>query len=150
MPLISNLSASLTSLMVFLAQEKAEAPGAPVAPAPGTGPAPQGGGGGMFGGSIMFPLLMCLAVLYLFIFLPDRRKQKARQAMVRNVKKGDRVVTTSGILAKVVRVDEREVVLQVDKDNDVRIPFLKSAIHEVIPEGAEAGEGPPPPKEGAK
>jgi len=131
-------------LLAGLGQEKTPAPQAP--PAPGVEQAPPGGGGGVGGGfGLLFPLLLCFAVFWFIVILPERRKQKARQAIIRNVKKGDQVVTTSGILGKVLKVEDREVVLQVDRDSDVRMRFLKSAVHEVIP---EAQEGSFPPKQG--
>jgi preprotein translocase subunit YajC len=98
------------------------------------------------------PLLLCFAVFWFLVILPEKKKQKARQAMIREVKKGDQVVTTSGILGKVMKVEDQEIVLQVDRDNDVRIHFQKSAVHEVIPEGTAAAKDlpPAPPKEGGK
>ena len=53
--------------------------------------------------------------------------------MLKNVKKGDAVVTTGGIIGKVHRVDEKEVVIQVDKDTKTKMRFLKSAVGEVLP-----------------
>jgi preprotein translocase subunit YajC len=141
---IPNLVAHL-----LLGQEGA-APPAPGSPAPtGPAPAPGGGGGGSPFSSMLFPMVLCLIVFYLLLMLPEQRKQKARKAMIRNVKKGDQVVTTAGIVGKVTKVDGDEVVLQVDRDNDVRIRFQKSAIHDVVPEGtaAEAGS---PQTEGSK
>ena len=133
----------------ILAQEKAAPGGAPPVPAPGPGPetppaAPAGGAGGGLK-DLMLPLLLCFVVIWFIWLMPERRKQKARMAMLKGVKKGDQVVTTAGIIGKVYRVDEREVLVQVDKDSDVRMRFLKSAIHEVVPEGSEPGGTALPP-----
>src|SRR5258705_11584559 len=123
---LSNLPILVAQLL--LGQEGA-APPAPGSPAPtGPAPAPGGGGGGSPFSSMLFPMVLCLIVFYLLLMLPEQRKQKARKAMIRNVKKGDQVVTTAGIVGKVTKVDGEEVVLQVDRDNDVRIRFQKSAI----------------------
>ncbi len=144
MAFLSSLYVSFASAVAFLAQEKPPEPGAPVPGQPGGQVPPPAPGGDMM--KLIFPLILCFAVIYFIVMLPERKKQKARQAMIKGVKKGDQVVTTAGIIGKAVRVDEREVVLQVDKDNDVRIQFLKSAIHEVIPEGSESAS----PKEDRK
>ncbi len=136
MSLISDLFVKLAPLLSL---------GADAPPAGGG----EGGGGqtstlcGQGGGSILLPLLLCFVVFYFLLILPERRKQKARQSMIGAVKKGDQVITTSGILGKVMRVDERELTIQVDRDNDVRIRFLKSAIHEVVPEGTDFKDGSP-------
>ena len=90
---------------------------------------------------MLLPILLMFAVVWFLMIAPERRKQKARQAMIRNVKKGDQVVTAAGIVGKVVKdvkQEDREVILQVDRDNDVRMRFLKSAIQDVIPEGTPA------------
>ena len=140
--MLSALSAMYVRFALFLAQEaQPPAPGGAPAPAgapavPGGAPAPGGGppqGGSPFG-SMWIPLILIFVVFYFLIIMPERRKQKARQAMIRGVRKGDQVVTTSGIIGKVTRVDEQEVVVQIDKENDVRVRFLKSAVHEVVPE----------------
>ncbi len=139
--MLYTLTTLQLALANFLAQAKPEAnPGAP-APAPGVPPpngAPTGGPVSFFSNP-MFLILICFAVLWFLWLMPERKKQKARVEMLKGVKKGDTVVTTAGIIGKAVRVDEREIVLQVDKDNDLRMRFLKSAIHEVVPEGAEPG-----------
>jgi len=135
----------LASLAAFplLAQEKApEAPPAAAPGAPGTPGGNQAPGGPL--GNFLMPLLLCFVVLWFLWLMPERRKQKARKAMLKNVKKGDTVVTTAGIVGKVQRVEDREVVLQVDKDNDIRMRFLKSAVHEVVPEGGEPGSASAP------
>src|SRR5262245_6182400 len=134
----SSLSTSLLGTLAVLGQEKPATPEAPPAPAPGPAPggAPPGGAGGL--GGMLLPILLMFAVVWFLMIAPERRKQKARQAMIRNVKKGDQVVTTAGIVGRVVKdvkQEDREVILQVDRDNDVRMRFLKSAIQEVIPEG---------------
>ncbi len=159
MPLTA-LDLNLLSLAVLQAQEAAPAAGAaPAGAAPAqpgaTQPAAQpggqppgdpaaggGGGGGGFGGMLM-PLVLCFAVLYFLMIRPQRQKEKARLEMLKQVKKGDQVITTAGIVGKVVRADERELLIQVDKENDVRMRFLRSAIHEVIPEGAPAAAATP-------
>ena len=124
-------------------------PGGP--PPGGAAEAPPGGGQGPGGlGGILVPMVLCFAVIYFIVMLPERKKQKARQAMIRSVKKGDRVITTAGIIGKAVRVDEKEVTLQVDKDSDVRMQFVKSAIQEVIPEGTETALGKDTAKESGK
>jgi len=103
----------------------------------------EGGGGagapsnpcGQGGMNLFIMLGLMFAVFYFLIIRPERRKQQARQAMVQSVKKGDKVVTTAGIVGKIMKVEDHEVTIQVDRDNDVRIRFLKSAIHEVMSNG---------------
>ena len=54
-----------------------------------------------FSGQMPFLLLM-LVVFFFFIILPQQRRQKKEKNFMKNLNKGDRVITKSGIHAKVV------------------------------------------------
>lgn len=73
------------------------------------------------------------AVFYFLAIRPQRKRQKEHADMVAAIAKGDEVVTNSGILGKVNKVDDGYVVLQV-ADN-VELKFQKAAIHAVLPKG---------------
>jgi preprotein translocase subunit YajC len=105
------------------------------------GGAGGGGGGDPFG--ILLPLLAVVGIFWFLVFRPEHKQRKERERKVQSLKKGDRVVTTGGILGEVVKVEETEVVLRVDRD--VRLHFAKSAIFNIMtPESAgEPGESPP-------
>jgi preprotein translocase subunit YajC len=111
-------------------------------PAPAAGPADGGVGAAPPPnplGSLLLPILLCVVVFYFLLWRPGRRSQHARDAMMKNLKKGDTVVTTAGIIGRVFRLEDREVLLQLDKDSSLKVRFLRSAIHEVLP-SAKAGE----------
>lgn len=97
----------------------------------------------IFGGAGGFPIMLLLmfAVIYFLMIRPESKRQKARDAMLKSLKKGDNVVTTSGILGKIHRVDEKEVILHVDKDSTVKIRCLKSAVGEVLRESEGSNGG---------
>jgi preprotein translocase subunit YajC len=82
----------------------------------------------------MFPLLLGIIVLYVFMFRSkknqERKTQQARDAM----KRGDRVQTIGGILGKVVEVEDSKVLLKVDENSNTKIWFSRNAIHRVITE----------------
>ena len=72
----------------------------------------------------------------LFYFLairPQRKRQKEHADMVAALGKGDEVVTSGGILGKVVRLDDNYVVLQV-ADN-MELKFQRVMISAVLPKG---------------
>ena len=91
---------------------------APAAPAPGllTGP--------------LVPMLVIGVLFFFLLILPERKKQKQRTKMLEALKKGDRVMTTSGIYATVVSATQDQVLLQV-ADN-VRLRFTRSAVQSVL------------------
>lgn len=79
----------------------------------------------MFGGMFLF--------MYLLIIRPQRKRQKEHQSLVSALAKGDEVVMTSGMLGKVIKVDENYIVLETG--NNVELKFQKVAVHAVLPKG---------------
>lgn len=66
-------------------------------------------------------LLLALPVIIIFFFLPQRKKAKAQEKFIADLSKGDDVVTTSGIIGKVARLDENSVVVQSEQKTFVRV-----------------------------
>ena len=84
----------------------------------------------------MFQILFLVGLFALFYFIairPQRKRQKEHTEMVSALNKGDEVVTTSGILGKINRLEDNFVVLQV-ADN-VELKFQRSSINAVLPKG---------------
>ena len=82
------------------------------------------GGGGMGSTLLMFGLMF--VVFYFFMIRPQAKKAKDAKKFRENLQKGTRVVTIGGMHGKVVEVEEKTVLLQVD--DNVRLRFEKSAI----------------------
>lgn len=100
----------------------------------------QAPGGGS--GAVMTQLLFFAAIFAIFYFLlirPQQKQKKDREAMLASVKKGDRVVTTSGLYGTVVALGEQTVTLKVA--DSVRLDFERSALGRVVtaPGDKEAG-----------
>ena len=90
-----------------------------------TGGAGAEGGGGMFT-IVWFGLIFVL--MYLLLIRPQRKKQKEHTKLIEELKKGDKVVTSSGMFGVIFAIDEEHgrVVLKIG--NDVKLEFLKSSI----------------------
>src|SRR5690606_31852819 len=71
--------------------------------------------------------------MYLLIIRPQRKRQKEHQNLVSALAKGDEVIMTSGMLGKIIKVDENYVVLETG--NNVELKFQKVAVHAVLPKG---------------
>ena len=84
----------------------------------------QGGGGGGITMLLMFALIFL--VMYFFMIRPQQKREKTRQKMITELKKGDRVVTNSGIIGSVWGIKDTIIVLKVDED--VKLEVLKNAI----------------------
>ena len=74
----------------------------------------------------MILLVGMLAVFYIFMILPQSRRQKKQRKFVEELKKGDHVVTTSGMHGKIVSLDEQTATLEVDRG--IKIKFERGSI----------------------
>jgi preprotein translocase subunit YajC len=77
------------------------------------------GAGGMFGALI--PLMLIFVIFYFLLILPQRRKQKQHREMVKNLKKGDKVVTMGGIFGTVTRVKPEYLEVELAEKVKVRV-----------------------------
>lgn len=74
-------------------------------------------------------------VMYFVMIRPQRKRQKALDALLKSIKPGDKVLTASGIVGVVVAVKEKTVSI---RSADTKLEVLKSAVSEVT---EKAGEG---------
>ena len=88
------------------------------------GGASPGGGQGLFLG--LMPMLLIFGIFYLLLVLPMRKRQKALQQLLANLKKGDRVVTSGGLYGEIVSLNGPTVILKVG--DNVRLKVARSAI----------------------
>jgi preprotein translocase subunit YajC len=95
----------------------------------------QSAGGGAPGGGIA-PILMMVVFIAIFYFLlirPQQKKAKEHQAMVTKLSAGDEVVTSGGILGKIVEVGDAFVTLEISPN--VQIKVQKFQITSLMPKG---------------
>jgi len=87
----------------------------------------------------MLPLLIQMgaifAIFYFLMIRPQQKRQKEVQKMLSGIKKGDRVVTASGLYGTVAGIKDDVVVLQI-ADN-VKVEMVKSAVTGVTAQGSE-------------
>ncbi len=76
-------------------------------------------------------LIIMFAIMYFLIIRPQKQKEKKRLALISNVRKQDKIVTTGGVHGVVTSVKENEVIVRVDDSKDVKIKIDKSAITSV-------------------
>ncbi len=67
------------------------------------------------------PLAMIVIVMYFFFIRPQAKKQKEQAKFSEELTKGSEVVTSSGIIGKIVKMDEKEVTLMVDQKAQIRV-----------------------------
>lgn len=78
----------------------------------------------------LIPFVAIIAIMYFLIIRPQQQRLKAHQALIAAVKRGDVVVTSGGIIGKVVKVMENDEV-EVEIAKEVRIRVVKSTIADI-------------------
>ena len=87
----------------------------------------------------MMPMLLIFLVFYFIWFMPIRKKQKALEELLKNLAKGDRVVTTGGFYGQVIKAEDHTVVLRLAPENVV-VKVAKRAIAGLEGSPAEKGD----------
>lgn len=77
------------------------------------------------------PLVLIFAVFYFFIMRPQIKKQKEHQTLIQGLQKGDKVVTSGGLMAKIVKLEDDDV-MQAEIAPNVKVRMLRSSISEVL------------------
>ena len=92
--------------------------------------APQGGDGG---GSLISTLIMFGAIFAIFFFMiirPQQKRAKEREKLLSNIEKGDKIVTSGGVHATIVGIEEKTVLIEIAPN--VKIKIERSAIGSVV------------------
>lgn len=74
----------------------------------------------------LFPMVLIFVIFYFLIILPQRKQKKKHQEFLSSIKRGDEVITASGILGTVEGLTDTFVTLQIAAD--VKIKILRSQI----------------------
>lgn len=89
------------------------------------GGAEQGAGGGI---AMLVWLALIFVVMYLMLIRPQRKRQKEHDALLRDLKKGDKVVTSGGLFGTIFAIDEDKNRVIIKISEETKLEFLKSAI----------------------
>ncbi|MEO0144244.1 MAG: preprotein translocase subunit YajC [candidate division WOR-3 bacterium] len=79
--------------------------------------------------SLLIFYLLIFLVFYLILILPQQRERKRKEQMIKNIKKGDKVITTSGIIGEVTIIGDDYFIIESEGS---AIKIKKWAINEVI------------------
>lgn len=85
--------------------------------------AQSGSGGGSSPNLVLslVPFVLIFAIFYFLLILPQQKKQKEARAMMDALKKGDKVVTASGIWGTVTNMGKQTVTLQISDNTKIKI-----------------------------
>jgi preprotein translocase subunit YajC len=102
-----------------------------------------GGAGGLGAGGLQeyiqfLPFVAIIAIMYMLLIRPQQKKVKQHQEMVKNLRKGDSVVTSGGTLGRVTKlVDDDQIEIEIAQG--IRVRQMRSMVSEVRTKGEPAG-----------
>ena len=73
------------------------------------------------------PIVVIFGIFYLLLFLPMQKQKKAQAKMLAELKSGDAVVTTGGVVGTITALDSDTITLRVKPDN-LKLQFARSAV----------------------
>ncbi len=82
----------------------------------------------------LWPIALMFIVVYFLMIRPQKKKQKEQQDMISALGPGDEVLTTGGIIGKVIRVSEAFLILEVYEGSSMIIQ--KNAVASMLPKGS--------------
>ena len=82
--------------------------------------------------ALFAPYVLIGVVFYFLLFMPMQRQKKRQAQMLSELKTGDNVVTSSGIMGTITAVDGDTIVLRVKPDN-LKLQFARSSVSTLVP-----------------
>ncbi|MFZ1181627.1 MAG: preprotein translocase subunit YajC [Herbaspirillum sp.] len=83
------------------------------------------------------PIILMFVVLYFLMIRPQMKRQKEQKAMLDALARGDEVVTSGGLLGRLVKVSDAYVTVEVSAGNEIVVQ--KAAITTLLPKGTLKG-----------
>ena len=77
------------------------------------------------------PFILIFVIMWFLIIRPQQRRVKTHQEMIRNVRRGDTVVTSGGIIGKVTKVIEDSTDVEIEIADGVKVKVARAMISEV-------------------
>ena len=92
-----------------------------------------------FGGDMLtslIPFVLIFVIMYLLVLRPQQKRMKQHQEMIKNVRRGDTVVTSGGLVGKITKkVDDDQPEIEIEISDGVRVRQVRSMISEVRAKG---------------
>ena len=98
--------------------------------------AASGAGGALSGEGIMglLPIILMFGLLYFLMIRPQMKRAKEQKAMTEALQKNDEVITSAGIVGKVVKVGDTYISLEIAPG--IEVQMQKGAVQTLLPKGS--------------
>jgi preprotein translocase subunit YajC len=85
----------------------------------------------------ILPFLLIFVIMYFLIIRPQQKRSKDHQALIKNLRRGDTIITQGGMVAKITKVIDDEQV-EIELAEGVRVRQLRSMISGIRAKGEPA------------
>lgn len=76
--------------------------------------------------------VVLFVAMYMFVYIPNKKKQKKMQEMHNSIKPGDKIVTMGGIVGRVVERNDNYITICIDEDKQVNMQFVIYAVSQIV------------------
>ena len=76
------------------------------------------------------PLILIFIIFYFLLIRPQQKRAKEHKALLESIKRGDEILTGGGIIGKVIKADQTELIVEIS--TKVNIKVLRSTVADVL------------------
>ena len=76
------------------------------------------------------PLILIFLIFYFLLIRPQQKKQKEHKILLESIQRGDEILSSGGILGKVIKVDNDKLTVEISKG--VHVTIIRSTVADVI------------------
>lgn len=76
------------------------------------------------------PLILIFIIFYFLLIRPQQKRAKEHKALLESIKRGDEVLTGGGIIGKVLKADQTELIVEISTKVNVKV--LRSTVADVL------------------
>lgn len=80
------------------------------------------------------PMIVIFVLFYFMLIRPQMKRAKEQRTMITALQKGDEVVTSGGMLGKIIKVNDQYVTIEIAPN--INIPVQKQAVQTLLPKGS--------------
>jgi preprotein translocase subunit YajC len=89
--------------------------------------------------SFLVPMVLVFVIFYFLMLRPQQKRVKQHQEMIKNLRRGDTVVTSGGLVGKVTKVVDDDQI-EIELANDIRVRQMRSMVADVRAKGEPVKE----------
>tara|TARA_B100000287_G_C20201419_1_gene610164 strand:+ start:130 stop:432 length:303 start_codon:yes stop_codon:yes gene_type:complete len=76
------------------------------------------------------PLILIFFIFYFLLIRPQQKKQKEHKKLLESIKRGDEILTSGGIVGKVIKAEEEKLTVEIS--NGVNVILYRSTVADVL------------------